>query len=66
MTERLRRTGNTIAYTVTVEDPAVLAAPWVMRPRTLSLTDQELIEPALCVEKSLEHVLDGTHHDNAR
>jgi hypothetical protein len=66
VTERLRRTGNTIAYTVTVEDPAVLAAPWVMRPRTLSLTDQDLIEPAPCVEKSLEHVVDGTHHDNAR
>lgn len=66
VTERLRRTGKTIAYSVTVEDPAVLAAPWVMRPRTLSLADQDLIEPAPCVEKALEHVVDGTHHDNAR
>ena len=66
VTERLRRTGNTITYAVTVEDPAVLAAPWVLRPRTLTLTSEELIEPAPCVEQALEHVVDGTHHDNAR
>ncbi len=66
VTERLRRTGKTISYAVTVEDAAVLAAPWVMRPRTLTLTSEELIEPAPCVEKALEHVVDGTHHDNAR
>ena len=66
VTERLRRTGNTISYAATVEDPAVLAAPWVMRPRTMTLTSEELIEPAPCVEHALEHVVDGTHHDNAR
>lgn len=66
VTERLRRTGNTISYAATVEDPAVLASPWVMRPRTLTLTTEELVEPAQCVEKALEHVTDGTHHDNGR
>jgi hypothetical protein len=66
VTERLRRTGTTISYAVTVEDAAVLAAPWVMRPRTLTLSSEELSEPAPCVEKALEHVVDGTHHDNGR
>ena len=66
VTERFRRTGATIAYAATVEDPAVLAAPWNMRPRMLTLTTEELIEPAPCVEKALDHVVDGTHHENTR
>jgi hypothetical protein len=35
--ERLTRQGNQIRYEVTVEDPGVLAEPWVMTPRTLTL-----------------------------
>jgi hypothetical protein len=35
--ERFTRKGNTIVYEVTVEDPDVLAEPWVMTPRTLRL-----------------------------
>jgi hypothetical protein len=35
--ERLRREGNTLRYEVTVEDPEVLAQPWVMNPRQLRL-----------------------------
>ena len=34
VTERLRREGNTLTYEVTVEDPDVLAEPWVMTPRS--------------------------------
>jgi hypothetical protein len=35
--ERLTRQGNQIRYEVTVDDPEVLAEPWVMTPRTLTL-----------------------------
>ena len=35
--ERLTRQGNEIRYEVTVDDPEVLAEPWVMTPRTLTL-----------------------------
>ena len=35
--ERFTRKGNTLLYEVTVEDPDVLAEPWVMTPRTLRL-----------------------------
>ena len=30
--------GNEILHEVTVEDPEVLAEPWVMAPRTMRLT----------------------------
>jgi hypothetical protein len=36
--ERLTRQGNEILYEVTVEDPEVLAEPWVMTPRILRLS----------------------------
>lgn len=35
--ERFRRDGNILHYEVTVEDPEVLAEPWVMTPRQLRL-----------------------------
>jgi hypothetical protein len=35
--ERLRREGNTLHYDVTVEDPEVLAQPWVMNTRRVQL-----------------------------
>jgi len=35
--ERFTRKGNTLLYEVTVEDPEVLAEPWVMTPRPLRL-----------------------------
>jgi hypothetical protein len=44
--ERLTRRGNEIRYEVTVDDPEVLAEPWVMTPRTLTLNanpDAELV-----------------------
>ena len=34
MVEKFTRQGNQIKYEVTVEDPEVLAEPWVMTPRT--------------------------------
>jgi hypothetical protein len=64
--ERLRRVGDTIQYSAMAQDPAVLAEPWTLRQRTLWLTDQELEEPARCEDRDLEHIVDGSHHDNPR
>jgi hypothetical protein len=64
--ERLRRVGDTLEYQATAHDPAVLAEPWTMRPRTLKLTDRELEESARCEDRDLEHIIDGSHHDNPR
>jgi hypothetical protein len=36
--EKLTRKGNKILYEVTVDDPEVLAEPWVMTPRTLTVS----------------------------
>jgi hypothetical protein len=36
--EKLTRQGNKILYEVTVDDPEVLAEPWVMTPRTLTVS----------------------------
>jgi hypothetical protein len=36
--EKLTRKGNRILYEVTVDDPGVLAEPWEMTPRTLTLS----------------------------
>ena len=35
--EKFTRQGNQVKYEVTVEDPEVLAEPWVMTPRTMRL-----------------------------
>ena len=64
--ERLRRAGDTIEYTATAHDPTVLAEPWNSKSYTMWITSQELEEPARCEDRDLEHVVDGSHHDNPR
>lgn len=64
--ERLRRDGDTLHYQATAFDPAVLAEPWEMRPRVASLTDRELVPAPPCIEQDIDHIVDGTHHDNVR
>jgi hypothetical protein len=64
--ERLRRVGDTIEYQATAYDSAVLAEPWVKMPVVMKLTAQELVESARCEDRDLEHIVDGSHHDNAR
>jgi hypothetical protein len=66
VTERLRRTGDTIDYRAVVEDPVMLAQPWVMRPRTLTRTDVDFGEPAPCIEQDMQHMVDDSHHTNPR
>jgi hypothetical protein len=64
--ERLSREGDTLNYRATAYDPAVLAEPWELRPRTATLTDLELIESPPCLERDLANIVDGSHHDNPR
>ena len=64
--ERLTRDGNTMQWQATAYDPEVLAEPWVLRPRKMTLMAAELQEPVPCVEQDLKHIVDGTHHDNPR
>jgi hypothetical protein len=66
VTEWLTRSGNEIEYRARVEDPAVLAEPWLPRPRRMVLTDTEMAEPAPCVEQDLALMLDDTFHANPR
>ena len=64
--ERLTRSGDTLEWQATSHDPAVLAEPWVQRPRIAYLTDLELVEAAPCIERDLPHMQDMSHHDNVR
>ena len=65
--ERVRRDGNSIQWSVVVEDPAVLQEPWKMTPRTLKLmTNTEIEEAPPCNEKDLSIMQDLTHHHNTR
>jgi len=66
VTEWLTRRGNEIEYRARIEDPAVLAEPWLPRPRRLVLADVEMAEPAPCVEQDLSHMQDDSFHANPR
>jgi len=60
--ERFTRTGDTLKYEVTVEDPNVLTRPWNMNARTLRLGSRPLEEGPPCVEKDAEHLVTLDHH----
>lgn len=64
--ERLRRTVDTLEWTATAHDPAVLAEPWEVPMRVARLTDLEIVESPPCVDRSLEHMVDDSHHTNPR
>jgi hypothetical protein len=69
--ERLRREGNTLHYDVTVEDPKVLAKPWVMDARTMAPTtkrdeDLTVADAAPCKELDGSHITTLEHHTNVR
>ena len=67
VTERLRREGNTLTWQAIVEDPAVLAEPWKVNPRTLTLrTDDEIEEAAFCEDRIQPFMQDLSHHGNTR
>jgi hypothetical protein len=55
--ERYIRTGNTLRWEATVEDPYVLTKPWKMTPRTEILTQTMLYEEPICEDRSSQHVV---------
>ena len=63
--EKLKRDGDVLSYSATVEDPVVLTRPWELTPRTLRLrTDptDALVEAPICVEKDGPHLVTDDHH----
>jgi hypothetical protein len=66
VTERFRRVGDTIEWRATVNDPAILSEPWQLKPQVMWITDIEIEEPARCEDRDVEHIIDGSHHDNPR
>lgn len=64
--ERLRRAGNTIEWTATAYDPAVLVEPWNARARTLQRATADIEEAPRCDDRTIPKVVDGSHHDNPR
>ena len=66
VTERLRREGNTLTWQAIVEDPAVLAEPWKVNPRTLTLRTDEIEEAAFCQDRIQPFMQDLSHHRNTR
>ena len=62
--EKFTRKGNDMLYEVTVEDPVVLAQPWVMNPRTLKLLNRGAIIPerGSCVDGEREEVTSQIRH----
>jgi len=67
VTERLRREGNTLTWEAMVEDPAVLAEPWKMNPRPLTLRpDDEIEEAAFCEDRDTSLKQDLSYHSNIR
>src|SRR5947207_2279276 len=58
--ERLMRKGDVLTYTVTVEDPLVLAKPWTRGPATMKLSTNKadaLLEAPPCVEHDAPHIV---------
>jgi hypothetical protein len=58
--ERFTRTGNTLRWVATVEDPEVLLEPWTMNPVTRVLDarpDAFVAEDLPCEERDLQHMV---------
>jgi hypothetical protein len=64
--EKLKRTADALEWTATAYDPKVLTEPWALKTRIAHLTDQEIAEAAPCIERDLDHIVDGSHHTNPR
>jgi hypothetical protein len=62
--ERFTRKGNTLEYQFTVEDPAVMAKPFVARPRMLMLAQagKHASEDYPCREMEQEHLTTNERH----
>jgi hypothetical protein len=62
--ERFTRKGNTLEYQFTVVDPAVMAKPFVARPRMLMLAQagKHASEDYPCLEMEQEHLTTNERH----
>jgi hypothetical protein len=64
--EKLTRQGNEIKYEVTVDDPVVLAEPWVMTPKMLRLSENPnaglIPERGYCEVYELEDITTQIRH----
>jgi hypothetical protein len=63
--ERLRREGNILTWTATVEDPDVLLEPWTATARIAVLNPNPkamLGESQPCSERDLAHTVTKEHH----
>jgi hypothetical protein len=63
--ERLRRDGNTLTWTATIDDPDVLLEPWTTTPRIQILNPNPhamLPESLPCSERDLAHAVTKEHH----
>lgn len=60
--ERLWKNGENLVWQATVEDPVVLAKPWVMPPRLIKPSTDPLEESPKCVESDGAKLLNNDHH----
>ena len=60
--ERLWKVDDNLVWQATVEDPVVLAAPWVMPPRLIRPSTERLEESPKCVETDGSKLLNNDHH----
>jgi hypothetical protein len=61
--ERLWKDGNNLVWQATVEDPVVLAKPWVMPARLVKPSTEALEESPKCVETDGAKLLNNDHHE---
>ena len=57
--EKLKREGDVILYDLTLEDPEVLTAPWVVPKQTLVLAPFDRIMPLNCSGLETQGLMDG-------
>lgn len=62
VTERLWRVGDNLAYQATVEDPKVLASPWVMPVKVVKPSTEPLEESPFCKETDINRMVNDDHH----
>jgi hypothetical protein len=67
VTERLTRQGDTLKWEAIVEDPEVLAEPWHVTPRTLTLMlNAEIEEAPFCEDRGVADRVTKDYHGNVR